>query len=180
MKIEKYVTNKDITLTNDDIDTAKLIKDLQQGMISESEVNTKIENARKEWENEFKEKEKETTKAYSDLEEKYNDLEKRNGDLTTSYSQLKLENVMVREGFKEDDFQEVTQLRNSLYKDEKDDSVAIKNIKEKFNSTYFPDDNKPTFTQAPNEGAVKGNEEGKTSEPIKITRNTRLKDLLIK
>lgn len=180
MKIEKYVTNKDITLTNDDIDTARLIKDLQQGMISESEVNTKIENARKEWENERKEQEKETTKAYSDLEEKYNDLEKRNGDLTTSYAQLKLENVMTREGFKEDDFKEVTELRNSLFKDEKDDSVAIKNIKEKFNSTYFPEDNKLTFTQAPNEGAVKGESEGKTSEPIKITRNTRLKDLLIK
>ena len=33
VKIEKYLTNKDITLTNDDIDTERLIKDLQNGMI---------------------------------------------------------------------------------------------------------------------------------------------------
>ena len=85
MKIEKYLKNKDITLTNDDIDTARLIKDLQQGMVSENEVETRLENAKKEWQ-------KESTQAYSELENKYNDLEKRNGDLTTNYAQLKLEN----------------------------------------------------------------------------------------
>ena len=30
-------------------------------------------------------------------------LEKTKGDLTTSYAQLKLENVMTREGFKEEE-----------------------------------------------------------------------------
>ena len=171
MKIEKYLTNKDITLTNDDIDTARLIKDLQQGMVSENEVETRLENAKKEWQ-------KESTKAYSELETKYNDLEKRNGDLTTNYAQLKLENVMTREGFKEEDFKEVAQLRNSLYGEEKDDSVAIQGIKEKFKSTYFPSDNK--FTPAPNEDLVKGGNGVKTDTPIEITRKTSLKSLLIK
>ena len=171
MKIEKYLTNKDITLTNDDIDTARLIKDLQQGMVSENEVETRLENAKKEWQ-------KESTKAYSELETKYNDLEKRNGDLTTNYAQLKLENVMTREGFKEEDFKEVAQLRNSLYGEEKDDTVAIQGIKEKFKSTYFPSDNK--FTPAPNEDLVKGGNEVKTDTPIEITRKTSLKSLLIK
>ena len=173
MKIEKYLTNKDITLTNDDIDTARLIKDLQQGMISETEVETRLENAKKEWQ-------KESTKAYSELESKYNDLEKRNGDLTTNYAQLKLENVMTREGFKEEDFKEVAQLRNSLYGEEKDDNVAIQGIKEKFKSTYFPSDNKTQFTPAPNEDLVKGGNEVKTDTPIEITRKTSLKSLLIK
>ena len=171
MKIEKYLTNKDITLTNDDIDTARLIKDLQNGMVSESEVETRITNAKKEWE-------KESTKNYSELESKYNDLEKRNGDLTTSYAQLKLENVMTREGFKEENFKEVAKMRESLYAEEKDDAKAIQDIKEKFKSTYFPESNKTPYTPAPNEAGVKGTSDVKPSEPIKITRNTSLRDLI--
>lgn len=171
MKIEKYLTNKDITLTNDDIDTTRLIKDLQQGMVSESEVETRIANAKKEWE-------KESTKNYSDLESKYNDLEKRNGDLTTSYAQLKLENVMTREGFKEENFQEVAKMRESLYGEEKDDVKAIQEIKEKFKSTYFPESTQTPFTKAPNEAGVKGQSDVKPSEPIKITRDTSFKDLI--
>lgn len=172
MKIEKYLTNKDITLTNDDIDTARLIKDLQNGMISEDEANTRLENAKKEWE-------KESTKTYSDLEAKYNDLEKRNGDLTTSNARLKLENIMTREGFKQEDFNEVAKLRSSLYENESDDLKAIQEIKDRYKSTYFQEE-KSIFTPAPEEGAVKGDTKEATSEPIKITRNTSLKDLIIK
>ncbi len=87
MKIEKYLTNKDITLTNDDIDVQKLIQDLQNGMVSESEMTTRLETARKDWE-------KESSSKYSELEEKYNELEKRNTGLTEDNSRLKLENVM--------------------------------------------------------------------------------------
>ena len=171
MKIEKYLTNKDITLTNDDIDTARLIKDLQQGLISEEDANKRVEDAKKEWQ-------KESSKAYTELESKYNELEKRNGDLTTNYAQLKLENVMTREGFKEENFSEIAKLRQSLYADEKDDVVAIQGIKEKFKSTYFPEEKTP-YTPAPNETSVKGETTG-NSEPIKITRKTSLKDLMIK
>lgn len=172
MKIEKYLKNQDITLTNEDIDTERLIKDLQNGMISETEANSRVENAKKEWQ-------KESTKAYADLESKYNELEKRNGDLTTSYAQLKLENVMTREGFKEENFKEVAQLRSSLYAEEKDDNKAIESIKEKFKSTYFPEDNKTPFTPAPNEAGVKANQDsGAKKEEIKITRDTSLKDLM--
>lgn len=170
MKIEKYLTNKDITLTNDDIDTSRLIKDLQQGMVSEDEVNTRIENAKKEWE-------KETTRAYSDLETKYNDLEKRNGDLTTSNAQLKLENIMTREGFKSENFKEISQMRTTLYSEEKDDEVAIKGIKEKFKSTYFPEDKK-VVTPVPNEPPVQ--KANSSQEPIKVSRTTRVSSLFIK
>ena len=170
MKIEKYLTNKDITLTNEDIDTAKLIKDLQNGMINESEADKRLEDARKEWE-------KESTKNYSELEAKYNELEKRNADLTSKNSELHLQNVMTREGFKEDQFEEISKLRTSIYAEE-DDETAIKNIKEKFKNTYFPEPEKVITTQVPNENKI--NTEQPPKEPIKITRNTSIKDLFLK
>lgn len=170
MKIEKYLTNKDITLTNDDIDTAKLIKDLQQGMINESEADKRVEEAKKEWEKEF-------SKNYSELEEKYNDLEKRNADLTSKNSELHLQNVMTREGFKEEQFNEISKLRTSMYADD-DDETAVKNIKEKFKNTYFPEPEKVETTPVPNENKI--NSEPKVQEPIKVTRNTNIKDLFLK
>lgn len=170
MKIEKYLTNKDITLTNDDIDTAKLIKDLQNGMINESEAEKRIEDARKEWE-------KESTKSYSELEAKYNDLEKRNADLTSKNSQLHLQNVMTREGFKEEQFEEISKLRTSMYAED-DDETAVKNIKEKFKNTYFPEPEKVVTPVVPNENKI--NTENTKQEPIKVTRNTKIQDLFLK
>lgn len=170
MKIEKYLTNKDITLTNEDIDTAKLIKDLQQGMINESEADKRVEDARKEWE-------KESTRNFSELEAKYNDLEKRNADLTSKNSELHLQNVMTREGFKEDQFEEVSKLRTSIYAED-DDETAIKSIKEKFKNTYFPEPEKVVTTPVPSENKI--NSEPQIKEPIKITRNTNIKDLFLK
>lgn len=170
MKIEKYLTNKDITLTNDDIDTAKLIRDLQQGMINESEADKRVEEAKKEWEKEY-------SKTYSELEEKYNDLEKRNADLTSKNSELHLQNVMTREGFKEDQFNEISKLRTSMYAEE-DDETAIKNIKEKFKNTYFPEPEKDITPVVPNENKI--NSENQKKEPIKITRNTKIQDLFLK
>ena len=170
MKIEKYLTNKDITLTNDDIDTAKLIKDLQQGMINESEVDKRVEEAKKEAEKEY-------SKNYSELEAKYNDLEKRNADLTSKNSELHLQNVMTREGFKEDQFNEISKLRTSMYADD-DDETAIKNIKEKFKNTYFPEPEKVVTTPVPNENKI--NSENQKQEAIKVTRNTKIQDLFLK
>ena len=170
MKIEKYLTNKDITLTNDDIDTAKLIKDLQNGMINESEADKRIEEARKEWE-------KESTKNYSELEAKYNDLEKRNADLTSKNSELHLQNVMTREGFKEEQFEEISKLRTSMFAEE-DDETAVKNIKEKFKNTYFPEPEKDITPVVPNENKI--NTENTKQEPIRVTRNTKIQDLFLK
>lgn len=169
MKIDKYVTNKDITLTNDDIDVSRLITDLQKGMISETEAESRLEEAKKEWS-------KESSKNYVDLETKYNDLEKRNADLTSSNAKLKLENVMTREGFKQENFSEIAQMRTSLYAEEKDDEVAIKNIKEKFKSTYFPETK--VVTNVPNEPKIDSGT--KQEKPIQVNRNTRVSSLFIK
>ena len=170
VKMEKYLKNDEIKLTNEDFDTQKLIKDLQQGMVSESEVDKRLEEARKEWE-------KESTKTYGELEEKYNDLEKRNADLTTKNSELHLQNVMTREGFKEEQFEEISKLRTSIYAED-DDETAIKNIKEKFKNTYFPEPEKVITTPVPSENKI--NIEPQVKEPIKITRKTNIKDLFLK
>ena len=68
-------------------------------------------------------------------------------------------------------------MRATLFAMKKDDEVAISGIKEKFKSTYFPED-KNTFTPAPNEAGVKGNGDGVKKEPIEINRNTSFKNFI--
>ena len=64
MDISKYLTNKDIQLSNDDINIEKLEKDIRKGYVSSEEV----ENVRKEIQ-------KQSTASYMELEDKYNKLE---------------------------------------------------------------------------------------------------------
>lgn len=175
MDISKYITNKDIQLSNEDINLEKLEKDIRKGYVLSDEV----EKARNE-------ALKESTATYTELEEKYNKLEKsyndiesRNTELTNSTRGLKLEVEMVSQGFKKENLEEISALRNSLFKDEEDDSKAIALIKEKYKATYFPEtmeEKKPV--EVPNETSF--NTTTKPKEEIKITRKTPLKDLVIK
>lgn len=169
MKIEKYLKNKDITLTNDDIDVATLIKDLQQGMVSESDVNKRLEEARNEVT-------KELTGKYTELENKYNDLEKRNADLTSNNADLKLENIMTRAGFLQENFKEIATMRKTIYGEEPNDEKAINEIKEKYSATYFP--KQEPKVEVPNEPQI--NTGQKEKEEIKVNRNTRVSDLFIR
>ena len=175
MDISKYITNKDIQLSNDDINIEKLEKDIRKGYILESEkesaVNEALENTKKESTSKYSELE---TK-YNELEKNYNALEERNSNITSSNDDLHLQVEMISQGFSKDKFEEVKQLRNSLFADEKDDSKAIELIKEKFSATYFP---KTSQVDIPNEvPAVHSN--GETPK-INITRKTSIKDLIIK
>ena len=170
MDISKYLTNKDIQLSNEDINFEKLEKDIRKGYVSSDEV----ENARKEALSE-------STKAYSELEEKYNKLEKsyndieaRNTELSNSANGLKLQVEMVSQGFKKEDLDEVAKLRTSLFAEEPDDAKAVSMIKEKYEATYFP---KKTV-DIPNE--TNFNVADVKPKEISITRNTKLKDLIIK
>ena len=170
MDISKYLTNKDIQLSNEDINFEKLEKDIRKGYVSSEEV----ENARREAQNE-------STKAYSELEEKYskleksyNDIEARNTELSNSASGLKLQVEMVSQGFKKEDLDEVAKLRTSLCADETDDAKAVSMIKQKYEATYFP---KKTV-DIPNEANF--NVAEVKPKEINITRNTKLKDLIIK
>jgi hypothetical protein len=172
MDISKYLTNKDIQLSNDDINIEKLEKDIRKGYVLSDEVDKARTEALKE-----------NTASYSELEEKYNKLEKsyndiesRNTELTNSTRGLKLQVEMVSQGFKKENLEEISALRNSLFKDEEDDAKAISMIKEKYKATYFPEPEKTA--EVPNEGSL--NSTTKPKEEIKVTRKTSLRDLIIK
>ena len=83
---------------------------------------------------------------------------------------------MVTQGFTKDKFNEVSQLRNTLFKDEADDSKAIGMIKEKFGATYFP--KAETKIEVPNDSNF--NTQNKQQQEIKITRKTNIRDLFKK
>lgn len=172
MDISKYVINKELQLSNDDINVEKLEKDIRKGYVLSEEV----ENARQE-------AIKQNTATYTELEEKYNKLEKsyndieaRNTELTNSTKGLKLQVEMVSQGFKKENLEEISALRNSLFKDEADDAKAISMIKEKYKATYFPESE--AKVDIPNEESF--NSSTKPQEEIKITRKTSLRDLIIK
>ena len=172
MDISKYLTNKDIQLSNEDINFEKLEKDIRKGYVLSEEV----ENARQEAIKENTAKYTELEDKYNKLEKSYNDIETRNTDLTNSTRGLKLQVEMVSQGFKKENLDEISALRNSLFKDEEDDAKAISMIKEKYKATYFPEpETKPSI---PNEESF--NSTTKPKEEIKITRKTSLKDLIIK
>ena len=172
MDISKYVVNKEIQLSNDDINVEKLEKDIRKGYVLSEEV----ENARQE-------ALKQNTATYTELEDKYNKLEKsyndieaRNTELTNSTRGLKLQIEMVSQGFKKENLEEIMALRNSLFKEEEDDAKAISMIKEKYKATYFPETE--AKVNVPNEESF--NSSTKPQEEIIITRKTSLRDLIIK
>lgn len=172
MNIEKYLKNKEDGITNDNIDFDSLSKDIRKGYVLEKDVESKIKS-------EVDTKLKEETSKYAELETKYNDSEKRNADLTNRIQKVSLEKTMIGQGFKEEQFEEVSKLRQSLYADEKDDKVAIHNIAEKFKDTYFPE-SKPTIPPVPNEAGIGGNNQTKTDDkPISVTRKTKVSDLFV-
>ena len=175
MDISKYLTNKDIQLSNEDINLEKLEKDLRKGYILESDSESAIKEA-------LTNSNKENTSKYAELETKYNELEKnyqaleeRNSNISTSNRDLSLQVEMVSQGFNKDQFKEIAQLRQSMFADEQDDSKAINLIKEKFGATYFP---KEAKVEIPNEtGFSKASTE---NHEINITRKTKLADILKK
>ena len=172
MDISKYLTNKDIQLSNEDINFEKLEKDIRKGYVSSEEV----ENARKEADSQNAARYLELETKYNTLEKSYNDIEARNTQLTNNERGLKLQVEMVSQGFKKEQLEEVAALRNSLFKDEEDDAKAVSSIKEKYKATYFPEPEK--VPSVPNEPSFNSTTEPK--KEIKITRKTSLRDLLKK
>ena len=172
MDISKYVTNKEIQLTNEDINIDKLEKDIRKGYVLSEEVERVRDEALKESTTSYTELEDK----YNKLEKSYNDIEARNTELTNNTRGLKLEVEMVSQGFKKENLEEISAIRNSLFKDEEDDAKAISLIKEKYKATYFPEEEKPI--DVPNETSF--NSTTKPKEEIKVTRKTSLRDLIIK
>lgn len=170
MDIKKYLNNKDIELSNEDINFEKLEKDIRKGYVLSDEVETARAEALKESTANYSALEDKYTK----LEKSYNDLEARNTELTNHEKGLKLQVEMISQGFNKEVLDEVAQLRNSLFANEADDAKAIGMIKEKYGATYFP----KTQVDIPNE--TNFNKADVKPKEINITRNTSLKDLVIK
>jgi hypothetical protein len=175
MDIKKYITNKDIEITNDDINIEKLTNDLRKGYVSNEDVDEKIKTAVSEANKTSKANYDKLKGEYDTLQTNVDEYEKRNTDLAERNKALSLENVMTREGFKDEDFKDISTMRYSLYGDEKDDVKAIQSIKEKYKNTYFPQVEvaKPKDSLPINNGT-------KEPEPIKVSRLTSIKDLIIK
>ena len=173
MDISKYLKNKDIQLSNEDLDFEKLEKDIRKGYVLSEEVDKAKEEGIKESTSKYAELENK----FNALDKSYNDLQAKNVELTNNNSGLKLQMEMVSQGFTKDKFDEVSQLRTTLFKDEADDSKAISLIKEKFGATYFPksEDKK---VDVPND--TNFNTQNKESREIKITRKTSVRDLFKK
>lgn len=174
--ITKYLKNKDITISNDDLDISAMEKDLYKGYTKNSDIPKPDYSG-------YVKKEDYTKLQgdYTSLETNYNNTVKTLSETNDKMTRLSLENKLVKKGFKEENFDEVVKLRNSLYADEKDDDKAIEGIVNRFKNTYFPEAEKKNnipFTQAPNEGGVSGNN-ANTGKDIKITRGTSIKDLMI-
>lgn len=173
LDITKYLKNKDITISNDDLDLDKMSKDLYKGYTKNSDIKEPDYSGYVKKEDFDK-----LQSDYTTLENNYNTTVKTLSDTNDKMARVSLESKLVRKGFKEENFDEVVKLRNSLYADEKDDQKAVDSIAERFKNTYFAEEKNP-YTPAPNEnGGVNGNNGSKTND-IKITRNTSIKDLII-
>lgn len=174
MDIKKYLNNKDIELSNEDINFEKLEKDIRKGYVLAEEVDKAKSEAQKESTSKYTELE---TK-YNTLDKSFNDLQAKNVEQTNTISSLKLQNEMVIQGFKPEQFDEVAKLRTTLFADEEDNSKAISSIKERYNATFFPQSEEVKKVDVPEDTAF--NQPVKPQEDIKITRHTKISNLIIK
>lgn len=173
--LTKYLKNKDVKLKNEDFDLDAMSKDLYNGYTKNEDIKPPVDMVSKA---DFEKLQRD----YTTLEGNYNTTVKTLSDTNSKMARVSLESKLVRKGFKEDQFDEVVKLRNSLYAEEKDDQKAVDSIAEKFKNTYFADSNKPNnlpYTPAPNEGGMqnKGAGSGNAGNDIKITRKTSIRDL---
>lgn len=168
--IEKYLKNKETEITDDDLDITSLENDLRKGYVSEKDVQGRIDTA-------VKTANTDATTKYSQLENTYNETVKTLSAVNEKNATLSLQMKMMKHGFKEENFDEISKLRKSLYADEKDDEKAIAGIAEKFKGTYFKEGDSKPETPPDGEFGSNGNSHRKD---VKITRNTPLSELIIK
>ena len=174
MDISKYLKNKDVQVSTDDIDIEKLEKDIRKGYVLSEEVDKARNETMKEYTTKYTALEDEKNK----LEKSYADLEARNTELTNKGRGLEQKVEMVSLGFKKEDLEEVSKLRNSVYAEEEDDVKAFSAIKERYGSTFGFTTKESEKPVVPNEPSF--NSTNETKQEIKVTRNTNIKDIVIK
>jgi oligoendopeptidase F len=176
MDIKKYITNKDIEITNDDINIDKLTQDLRKGYVLSSEVDTQIKSAVDEANKTSSSSLAELQSKYDDISKRFEDVEARNTTITNEKNQVMLERDMYIAGFEPKDFDKVSKMRTSLYAEEQDNKKALSQIMEEFKGTFGKVETKPIV---PDEAGFNSNQTTTPVEP-KITRLTSIKDLMKK
>ena len=179
MDISKYLTNKDVSISNDDIDFEKLTTDLRKGYVEEKQANANLESRLKEvnadYENKLKSAREETTTKLTELQNSYDDLNSKYAEQSNKLRESNLRVTISEAGFNSNDFDRVQKLRTTYYNDVENDTEAVQKIKEEFGKVYF----ESKQNQAPNES--KFNNSNGTKEPdVVITRNTSIKDMIRK
>lgn len=174
LDITKYQKNKDIELSNEDINIDKLIKDVRKGYVLQDEVET----ARNEVLSESTTKYTELETKYNNLEKSYNDVQAQVVEKTNLINELNLKNMMRDIGFDVNKFDKVSSLRSSVYADETDDQKALEKIKEDFGASLIEQKQEPVKQEVPEE--TNFNTPKKQDPVIKISRKTRITDLLKK
>lgn len=177
MDIKKYITNKDIEISNEDINIDKLTNDLRKGYVLSSEIDTQVKSAVDEANKTSSSNYAKLQSEFDELSKKFEDTEARNVQLTNEKKTISLQRDMVSLGFEEKDFDEVSKLRSSLYAEEQDDKKALSQIMDKFKGTYGKVE--PTTPVVPNEVGFNKSENNTLTEP-NITRKTSIKDMFIK
>lgn len=171
MDIKKYLTNKEIEITNDDVDFTKLQKDLTKGMYTEDELQAELTKVKEGYATDSKS----LNEKLATLQTDYDSLSNKYAEQSQTLKDKNLLNVMLEQGFKSSSFDEVSKLRTSLYGDEPDDTKAVQQVKEHFGKVYFDDPKE----QAPNEGSFEA-KKGDEVKNIVITRKTNLSQLMKK
>lgn len=171
--LKKYAV-KGVEVDNEDFKLEKLENDLLKGYVKESEVE------KPDYSNYVSKADYDKlVNDYSSLEENYNSTIKKLDDTNEKMGKVSLESKMVRAGFKDEDFEEVSKLRYSIYGEEKDDAKAIENIANRYKATFFKGEEQ--FTAPPKESGSFGSAtNSKEKETIRISRNTKISDLIIK
>lgn len=170
MDIKKYL-NKDIELSNDDIDIEKLTNDLRKGYVVETEITDRLN---KEYEDKLAQATKENTTKIATLQNDFDSLTTKYNEAVNQNKANSLKVSILSNGFKSDDIEEVARLRTTMYQDITDDNEALNKVKERFKQVYFG----TNVDTAPNESKMQ------TTPPVEhkpqITRNTSIKDLMKK
>lgn len=170
MDIKKYL-NKDVEISNDDIDIERLTNDLRKGYVVEKDITGKLT---KDFESQLNEKTKELTGKVATLQNDYDSLTTKYNEAVNQNKTNSLKVAILQNGFRAEDTDEVVKLRTTMYKDITDDNEALNKVKERYKQVYF--DTK--VDTAPNE--PKMNTTPPVEHKVEITRNTSIKDLLKK
>jgi hypothetical protein len=176
MDILKYITNKDVELSNDDFNIEKLTKDIRKGYVEEKEAKAEYEAEFKAKEDDYKNQIADLTKKYADLENSFNGITEKYNTTTEALKSSNLTNTILKNGFNEADVEKVSKLRTGVFNEIEDDNEAVQNIKEQYGKVFFED---PT-TKAPDEAGFNAKTNVSKDSEIVITRNTSIKNLIKK